>query len=88
METWGKLGTILGVLTVTAALVWHFADQRALAQATAEKTRKVESKQETLEEAVRTLKEIHARQDTVQEAEKALKAKLCDQGKLKGADCK
>ncbi len=77
---WAKIGSALGLLAVLVPTVWYFASQDALAQATAEKT-------ETLEEVVKTLKDIHVQQVTAKQAKKALKAKLCAEGKLKGADC-
>ena len=85
---WTKMGSVLGVLAIVASMVWYFANQDALAQATAEKTTSIAHQQEIIVEAVKTLRDIHARQETVKEAEAALRAKLCAEGRLKGADCK
>jgi hypothetical protein len=83
-----KAGAILAVIVPLIGASWYLFDQRALAQTTEERVEVTEKKQRTVEQAVEVLTDIHERQQTVADAEKALTAKLCAEGKLKGADCR
>jgi len=83
-----KVAGLVAAITPLFGLSWYFFDQNARAQTTQERVVEAEKKQETLEEVVKTLKEIHVRQDTVQQAEERMKQKLCAEGKLTGADCR
>ena len=78
--TLARVSTIAGLVFMICGVVWYFALHDAAA---GDQSRE----QKTLVQAVKVLTEIHVRQATVEEAEQAMTAKLCAQGKLKGADC-
>jgi len=75
-----KLGALLGALILPAGGVWWMASHVAFADDQAEE-------QGEMKTAVKLLTDFRVADETAKRAERETIRRLCDAGKLKGADC-